>query len=176
MSCLAFTSLIIHAWGTSCTDVNVLRYNPAGLFETSQFGYSHITIDVRSGMAHLAGQIACRKYGTMKGTTVTEQMMTATENLNACFVSMDATVEDIAKLMVYIVGYKTKEHVGEVIELSKSLGRPALTVLGVESLALPSLLVEIEATVVLSSKFIDSLKWRRCDGSMLLETTTNEEL
>lgn len=48
---------------------------------------------------------------------------------------MYVPLEDISKISVFIVGYSSTEHIGDVIKLGKSLGKPENTLLGILHLA-----------------------------------------
>lgn len=153
---------------SSCSSERVLKYNPSTLFNASEFGYSQITIDPSNRVAFISGQTALQIDQSVKGTTVAEQLDAAEQNLRAAIASLDASVNDIAKIATYIVGLDSTRDIPKVVQLGMSLGQPVHTLLGVARLAFPDLRVEIEANVVLSKSFIRKLRFRKCVGSTLL--------
>ena len=105
-----------------------------------------------SRIIHISGQVAVDAEGKVVGTTHLEQTHKALENLLIALRSAGATLEDVGKFTIYVVNYSwdalegimnaTKEVYGD------SYPRTANTLVGVASLWLPDLLVEIEAVAV----------------------------
>jgi len=105
-----------------------------------------------SRIIHISGQVAVDAEGKVVGTTHLEQTRKALENLLIALRSAGATLEDVGKFTIYVVNYSwdalegimtaTKEVYGD------SYPRTANTLVGVASLWLPDLLVEIEAVAV----------------------------
>ena len=72
------------------------------------------------------------------------------ENLALCLKSVDATFADIVKMNTYVVNYKPEDVtiIREVRKNYLSAGEPpASTLIGVQALANPDYLIEIEAIV-----------------------------
>jgi len=152
----------------------VLRHNPSTLFNSAPLGYSQITVDTKSAVAYIAGQTAKKQDGSIEeNSDVKEQLKSAEENLKLAMASVGVTTElqstNVMSLTMYIVGYKA-EHLATVTEVGSTFGKPSNTLIGIEALALPTLKVEIEATVALPKTFIEKLKTATCDGNMITET------
>ena len=107
-----------------------------------------------SRIIHISGQTAVDADGKVVGTTHLEQGRKALENLLVALRSAGATLEDVAKFTTYVVNYNwqaleglltaTKDVFGDLYPLT------ANTLVGVASLGLPDLFVEIEAVAVVS--------------------------
>jgi len=130
------------------------RINPPSMYNSLQFGFSHAALDTANGVLHLAGQVAFDKdCNIVGGTDLAAQTRQALNNLTQVLVEAGSSIQDLLRIRVYV-----KEHalfkLGIVsAELAAFYGdvTPAPnTFIGVQSLALPDLLVEIEATAVLS--------------------------
>lgn len=165
-----FSTLVSGFFRSSCSSERLLKFNPPALFNASELGYSQITIDTFNRVAFISGQTAPPIEQSTPGTTTTveQQLVSAEQNLRSAIASLDASVDDIAKIVVYIVGYDSTRDIPKVVQLGISLGRPASTLIGVSQLAFPNLLVEIEANVVLSRRYIRMLRFRKCVGNTLL--------
>jgi enamine deaminase RidA (YjgF/YER057c/UK114 family) len=123
----------------------IQRINPSSLYDGAAFGMSQGSID-SSGLVFLSGQVAWDENAKVVGSTYAEQGNKALDNVE---IALEAAGSDLAHALhvrVYLRG-----EVGEHLEalapiLAKRLGsaRPALTGIGVASLATPDTLVEIE--------------------------------
>jgi len=128
--------------------------NPRSLYNSVQYGFSHGSLAHGAGMTlHLAGQVAwdaeCKLVGPGDLAAQTRQ---ALANLRAVLSSVGASPAHIVRLRTYVVNH-TPEKLGPVLgEIGKFYegATPAPnTFLGVQALALPDFLVEIEATAVI---------------------------
>ena len=131
------------------------RVNPATLYNSVQFGFSHAAISTHGKLLHLAGQVAWDAKGELVGRDdLAAQTRQALANLGAVLSAANAAPRDIVRLRTYIVGH-TPDKLGIVIpELMKFYGDavPAPnTLIGVAALALPDFLIEIEATAQLGA-------------------------
>jgi enamine deaminase RidA (YjgF/YER057c/UK114 family) len=100
----------------------------------------------------IAGQVALDTAGRLVGPgDVGAQARQAFQNLLVAVKSAGGTVRDIAKITWYIVNYSPALRPALVAARSEAFGdhAPASTLLGVQSLADPGFLVEVEAVVVL---------------------------
>ena len=120
--------------------------NPADVYDSSAFGMSQGVIDLRSGLVFLSGQVAWDVHGKVVGTTHAEQTRHALDNVEKMLVAAGVTVADVLSVRVYLRG-EVAEHLEACVPaLASYFGptRPALTGIGVASLATPDTLVEIE--------------------------------
>jgi enamine deaminase RidA (YjgF/YER057c/UK114 family) len=117
-------------------------------------GYSHIvTVEGAQKLAFISGQVAVDKEGKIVGPgDLKIQIKTAAENLVAALAAVGAKPSDIVKMNTYIVQYKQSDYAAmreARAVLFPSGEPPASTLIGVHSLAVDGLLVEIEAVAAL---------------------------
>ncbi len=126
--------------------------NPDSLFSSVPMGYSHAvkaggTVDI-----HCSGQIAWDKAHNVIGDDVGEQARQALANLKQVLTSAGADVADIVRLRTYVVNLNPSllEPIGKAIgDFYGDVTPAANTMIGVQSLALPEFLIEIEATATI---------------------------
>ncbi len=114
--------------------------NPDDLFDARPFGFSQAVVCPANGTAYLSGQTAWDKSGKLSsGADYAAQ-------------AVGAKATDVVRVRVYIVNH-TPDKLGVLGKaMADCFGAdalPASTVIGVAALALPELLVEIEADVSL---------------------------
>jgi len=124
--------------------------NPPGL--STPRGYSH-TVSVTGGRTvYVAGQVAYNAQGEVVGKgDLRAQARQAFENLRIALAAAGASFKDLVKINTYVVGYKPDQLpiLREVrAEMLKDLTPPASTLVGVQGLVNPDLLIEIEAVAV----------------------------
>ena len=79
-------------------------------------------------------------------------MAKSLDNIGIALAAAGATMQDVCRLTVYIVDYNPGMLETISVELNKVFDKdalPANTLLGVQALAVPDFLVEIEATAIL---------------------------
>ena len=114
-------------------------------------GYSHVvTIEGAQKLAFIAGQVAVDKEGKLVGAgDLTAQIKQVAHNLIAALAAVGAKPSDIVKMNTYIVNYKASDYSAmreaRAILFPGGGEPPASTLVGVSSLAVDGLLVEIEA-------------------------------
>ncbi|WP_156840956.1 RidA family protein [Novosphingobium aquimarinum] len=132
----------------------ITRINPETLYDAVSYGFSHATLQDGGKTLHLAGQVAwdaeCNVVG---GNDLTAQTRQALANLKAVLAEVGATPADIVRLRTYVVDHnpdKLGVVLGEVGAFYAGATPAPNTFLGVQALALPDFLVEIEATAVVA--------------------------
>ena len=124
--------------------------NPAALYESVQFGFSHAVKTDRKVTIHCAGQVAWDKeYNVVGAEDVGEQARQALANLKVVLEAAGAQVSDIVRLRTYVVNHNPSllEPIGQAIGQFYGDVMPAAnTLIGVQALAMPEFLIEIEAT------------------------------
>lgn len=125
------------------------RVNPAALYDSLRFGFSHATLQRAGATLHLAGQVAWDAQGSLVGKgNLAAQTRQALANLNAVLHAAGCSPADVIRLRTYVVDH-TPDKLGPVLgEIGAFYGKatPAPnTFIGVATLALPEFLVEIEA-------------------------------
>jgi enamine deaminase RidA (YjgF/YER057c/UK114 family) len=113
-------------------------------------GYSHVvSVEGARKLAFIAGQVAIDKEGKIVGPgDLTAQIKQVAHNLIAALAAAGAKPSDIVKMNTYIVQYKPSDYAAmrEARAILFPSGEPpASTLIGVHSLAVEGLLVEIEA-------------------------------
>jgi 2-iminobutanoate/2-iminopropanoate deaminase len=121
--------------------------NPKELYDPAAFGMSQGIVDQRSGFVFISGQVAWDVDGRVIGQDVAEQTTVALRNLAVVLASAGCTAADVLSVRVYVRGELAEQLPACVPALASFFGaaRPALTGIGVASLATPDTLIEIEA-------------------------------
>lgn len=130
----------------------VRLFNPAGLYDASANGYSHVGL-VQAGarLVFIAGQGGENEHGTLD-PDFRLQVRQALGNLRTALAAAGADASDIVKLTVLIVDHTEERlHVfGEELEVALGQGaKPTCTLIPVPRLALDGMLFEIEAVAAL---------------------------
>ena len=127
--------------------------NPATMYNSVQFGFSHAVESHGSRMLHLAGQVAWDSHGEIVGTgDLAAQSAQVFANLREVLASQGATPSNVVRLRTYIVDYSPDklEIIGPALGGFYGDVLPAAnTLLGVQTLAMPDFLIEVEATAIL---------------------------
>ena len=126
------------------------RLDPPGLLKIPEI--ANVSVASGTRIIHVSGQTAVDAEGKVVGTTYGEQTRRALENLLVALDGAGAKPADIAKCTTYIVNYSwealeqflaaAKEVYGDEYPVT------ANTLIGVSSLWLPDLLVEVDAVAV----------------------------
>jgi len=119
--------------------------NPSGL--STPRGYTHV-VDVPAGRTlYIAGQVAFDAQGNVVGKNdIRAQTEQTFRNLEIALKSAGASFKDVVKLNWYVRDISQLAVYREVREQFLGTGpRPASTLVEVKGLALPDLLIEIEA-------------------------------
>jgi enamine deaminase RidA (YjgF/YER057c/UK114 family) len=128
----------------------LLHINPSS--QSTPVGYSHVVVASGRRTVFVAGQVAFDRDGNIVGKgDLRVQAVRAYTNLEAVLESAGASLADVVKLTTYVVGYRIeyRQIIREVRdEFLKGNEPPAAVLVGVESLALPELLIEIDAIAV----------------------------
>jgi enamine deaminase RidA (YjgF/YER057c/UK114 family) len=129
--------------------------SPAGLFSTKRLGFTHVVTSSPGTTVYISGQTAWdadRKL--VGGTDLRLQAEQAFRNLRTALEAAGASPADVVFVRVYIVSYKP-EHAAVLSpmleEFFSGVPLPASTWVGVQSLAAPDFLIEIEATAVVAA-------------------------
>ncbi|MFD4461309.1 RidA family protein [Nocardia sp. NPDC058480] len=128
--------------------------HPDGLLQ--QKDYAPVATTTGSRLLLLAGQLAVTPLGETTATDLAAQVHDALRNVATAVRGAGGAVTDIARLTFYVAGWTT-DMADELWEGTSraqesdgfSAPLPPVTVIGVQTLWRPDLLVEIEATAVL---------------------------
>jgi enamine deaminase RidA (YjgF/YER057c/UK114 family) len=129
------------------------KINPAGMYDAVGYGFSHAALHEGGRTVHLAGQVAWDKdCNVIGGNDLAAQTRQALANLKQVLAEVGATAAHIVRLRTYIVDHspdKLGPVLGEVGAFYDGATPAPNTVIGVQALALPDFLIEIEATAVI---------------------------
>jgi enamine deaminase RidA (YjgF/YER057c/UK114 family) len=132
--------------------MQIERLNPAGVHAPTVYTHAVTVSDAR--LAFISGQIALDEENKLVGEgDLRAQAGQAFANLNAVLGSLGADFSHVLKLTMYIANYRADEHLSIVREvLARYVAddqRPANTLVGVQALAQPALLIEVEAVAAI---------------------------
>jgi enamine deaminase RidA (YjgF/YER057c/UK114 family) len=126
------------------------RLNPEGLPRPE--AYSQLVVGSGLRTVFIAGQVALNAAGEVVAEgDLAGQARQVYANIGAALAAAGASPADVAKLTTYVVGY-TPEHLPAVREAREAVfgsSLPASTLVGVQALARPEFLIEVEAVAVL---------------------------
>lgn len=128
--------------------------NPTTMYQSVPFGFSHAVEQHGGRTLHLSGQVAWNASGELVGAQdLLAQTRQVLLNLKEVLRDAGATPADVVRLRTYVVNH-SPEHLaavcGLISEFYEGAEPAANTFIGVQALALPDFLIEIEATASLS--------------------------
>ncbi|MQA75415.1 MAG: RidA family protein [Solirubrobacterales bacterium] len=123
-------------------DINPAELHPAP-------GFSHASLASGARTAFVAGQVAlAQDFSIVGGSDLGEQTRAAMRNLGTALEALGAGWQDVVRRTIYTLHPTEFETITAAIEeVQGSKEHPAQTIVGVTGLAVPGLLIEIEATV-----------------------------
>ena len=128
---------------------------PADLFPSADYGFAQVVAAEGKKLVFCAGQTAWDKDNNLIGAgDLGKQMEKTIENIATALAEAGASLDDVCRLTIYIVNYDPSMLDTIASELHKGFKRdnlPANTPLGIQALAVPEFLVEMEATAVIDS-------------------------
>ena len=121
--------------------------NPAGLYDGAPVGMSQAKVDLESGFVFVSGQVDWDGDSQVRHATLEGQAEGAIEHLVTVLNETGSSLQDVLHLRVYVRGELADGMSQLVPVLARHFGgvRPALTGIGVASLASRDTLIEIEA-------------------------------
>jgi enamine deaminase RidA (YjgF/YER057c/UK114 family) len=122
------------------------RIQPQGLSKPPT--YTHV---IRAGnTVYVAGQTATNEQGQVVGKgDFTAQATQVFENLKKALASCNADFSHVVKTTIFLTDPRFREPLGEVRQRYLGQNLPTSTLVTVAALAVPDLLIEIEAIAVL---------------------------
>ena len=127
-------------------------FDPDTLFPAKPIAFSQVVTSTGGTTVHCAGQTASDLELNAVGVgDFPRQMEKALDNVRLALAAAGAKPEDVVRVTTYVVDYGPDKLDTIVGALAEFFGPdyPAATLLGVQALALPDLLVEIEVTAVI---------------------------
>jgi len=114
--------------------------------------YTHVVRATGSRLVFVAGQVAEDADGNLVGAgDLAAQARQAFANVGRCLAAAGAVPEQVARITIYVVGHRP-QYLSDISAARIAVfgdHRPADTVLGVQTLAEPGRLIEVEAIAVL---------------------------
>ena len=126
--------------------------NPETLFDSIKYGFSQVVVSDPGKMVFISGQVAWNREEQIIGANDLElQTIKSVENLETSIGAAGGTLGDIVMLRIYKVNYQEGDGVviGRVLKDKFGAHLPASTWIGVQKLAGPDFLIEIEAQAVI---------------------------
>jgi 2-iminobutanoate/2-iminopropanoate deaminase len=127
--------------------MNTKLVNPAGLYDGAPIGLSQAKVDLESGLVFVSGQVDWDRESRVRHATLEGQAEGAIAHLVSVLQEAGCSLEEVLQLRVYVRGELADGMPQLVPVLARHFGavRPAMTGIGVASLASRDTLVEIEA-------------------------------
>lgn len=126
------------------------KINPPQMYNSVQFGFSHAVMADGGRQIHLAGQVAWDEQGVLTAPgDLAGQAAQAFKNLRKVLEACGAAPKDVLRLRTYVVDHSPDKLAAIMPALMEFYGGElpaANTLIGVQALALPEFLIEIEAT------------------------------
>ena len=126
---------------------------PADLFPSTDYGYAQVVSAEGKKVIFCAGQTSWDKDNNIIGENdLGKQMEKTLENIGTAMVEAGGTLADVCRLTIYIVNYNPDMLETIAAELNKAFDKdalPANTLLGIQALAVPGFMVEMEASAVI---------------------------
>jgi enamine deaminase RidA (YjgF/YER057c/UK114 family) len=126
------------------------RLNPEGLYRPE--AYSQVVVGSGLRLVFVSGQVALNAEGEVVAPgDMAGQARQAYANVGAALAGAGGSPADVTKLTTYVVRY-SPEHLPLIAEAREAVfasSLPASTLVGVEALARPEFLIEVEAVAVL---------------------------
>ena len=130
--------------------MTVERINPDGLPVPAS--YTHIAIASGTRLVFIAGQVAEDADDNLVGAgDFAAQARQAFANLRLCLDAAGATPKQVARITIYVVDHRP-EYLADISAARAAAldgHKPADTILGVQTLAEPGRMIEVEAIAVL---------------------------
>jgi enamine deaminase RidA (YjgF/YER057c/UK114 family) len=126
------------------------KLNPEGLSKSAN--YSQVVSASAGRVVFVAGQVALDAEGELVGKgDLGAQARQAYRNVATALNAAGADVTDVTKITTFVVEYDPdlRESIGQARREAFGDHLPASTLVGVQALALPEYLIEVEAIAVL---------------------------
>ena len=133
--------------------MTITHVNPDTMYNSLALGFSHGSISDGGRMLHLAGQVAWDKdQNVVGGDDLAAQTRQALANLKEVLASQGASPADLVRIRTYVVNHspdKLEAVAGEMMAFYGDAMPAPNTWIGVQALALPDFLIEVEGTAIL---------------------------
>ncbi len=128
---------------------------PEFLFPARQWGFSQATVSPAGTIIHIAGQVAWDSAGVCVIHDLEGQFRQVLRQVIMVVEEAGGQADDLQMLRIYITNFHPSEHTDLIarvlIDFFGTESPPASTWLGVQTLAQPEYLVEVDAVAVCQS-------------------------
>lgn len=127
--------------------------NPRDLHDPTPFGYAHTTaVPAGSDLVLVAGQYASGADGAVVSSDFAEQVGRVFANLGTALAAHGLQLEHVVQLRTYVVDLDGPKLgvIGQAVAQGCGRTLPSQTVIGVAGLAMPQILIEVEAVAARS--------------------------
>ena len=121
--------------------------NPEALYDGSPIGLSQAVVDPDTGLVFVSGEVDWDLNHEVVSASISGQLEGALSKLEIALKAAGASVDSILQMRVFVRG-ELEEHMAELAPILSTFlrgSRPAITGVGVASLATRATLVEVEA-------------------------------
>jgi 2-iminobutanoate/2-iminopropanoate deaminase len=134
--------------------MNTKLVNPESLYDGAPVGMSQATVDPNSRLVFVSGQVDWDRESRVRHATLEGQADGAIAHLATVLTEAGSSLDNVLQLRVYVRGELADGMSQLVPVLARHFGaiRPALTGIGVASLASRDTLIEIEAVARLAER------------------------
>jgi enamine deaminase RidA (YjgF/YER057c/UK114 family) len=128
----------------------IVKHNPDTLPDAAGMGYTQVTTAQAGEMIFMSGQVAWRRDGSPVPDALSDQAKIAADNVRMGLEAVGAGPANITAMRIYVVGLTAQNSAEAAAPLADLFGgqAPCVTMIGVSSLALPELKIEMEVTAV----------------------------
>lgn len=127
---------------------------PPELFQSKPWGFSQVAVSPPGTIVSVAGQVAWGADQASNAVGLEDQFRQALKHVFIALAAAGATPDDIQSLRLYIPNFQPgvdADRIGRVlVEIFGSDNPPASSWIGVQALAQPEYLIEVEAMAVIA--------------------------
>ncbi|WP_374363370.1 RidA family protein [Pseudoduganella danionis] len=131
--------------------MSTILINPAHLYDGAAVGMSQAKVDLNTRLVYVSGQVDWDIHSQVRHTSLEGQTEGALEHLSSVLQAAGTALENVLQVRIYVRGELADSMEQIVPVFARHFGtiRPALTGVGVASLASRDTLIEIEAVAQL---------------------------
>jgi enamine deaminase RidA (YjgF/YER057c/UK114 family) len=145
---ISFLSVCLHKSFAQTSYINPYPIKPPG--------YTHVVVSTGEKTIYLSGQVAFNEKGEVVGKgNIEAQTRQVFENIKICLKAAGADFKDVVKFTYFVKDFKS-EYLGIIRNVRNSYINteqpPASSLVGVQALFNPEVMIEIEAIAVINKK------------------------
>jgi 2-iminobutanoate/2-iminopropanoate deaminase len=128
---------------------------PTGLFDSRPWGFSQVSISPPGSIIHVAGQVPWDDEGKVSAQGREAQLRQVLRQVILAVEAAGGTQDDIQMLRLYMPNFQSGTEAdlvgGVLVDVFGAENPPSSTWIGVQALAQPEYLVEVDAVAVIAS-------------------------